>query len=94
MGVVETQRGWSPTSGGHKKSPHVASFCTCPYVDCVEAHFCHRDGAGELFIWSVLYFIDYEINELTLFLLDHTRVSHHHHHHMVFLEWPKQQRHH
>ena len=36
---------------------------------------CLRDGAGELFIWSVLYFIDYEVNDLTRFLLDQTRVS-------------------
>jgi len=35
---------------------------------------CRRDGAGELFIWSVLYFIDYEINKFTLCMLDYTRV--------------------
>jgi len=36
---------------------------------------CQRDGAGELFIWSVLYFIDYdEINKFTLCMLDYTRV--------------------
>ena len=43
-------------------------------ADCRCDHDGARDGAGELFIWSVLFFIDYEINKFTLFMLDHTRV--------------------
>jgi len=48
---------------------------TFTLVDCGEGCRCHRDGAGELFIWSVLYFIDCEgTNNFTLYMLEYTRV--------------------
>jgi len=38
-------------------------------------HDCHSDGAGELFIWSVLYFIKHEMNDLTKAFFNKTQVS-------------------
>ena len=48
-------------------------FAVCCLV--YMCHDCHSDGAGELFIWSVLYFIEYETNDLTMALFNKTQVS-------------------
>ena len=52
----------------------LCSYCMTLYAGN-PCQTCHPDGAGELFIWSVLFFIEHENNDFTLALLGETQAS-------------------